>query len=73
MGQDIEERSSAILRKSREAFIKMVNDLSTSDCSGKQKVLRYMERVLDRRVGAAEAAGKGKGQGKGGEGMEEDL
>ncbi len=45
----------------------MVNDLSTGDCSGKVKLVRYMERVIDRRMGAAEAV-KGGGKGKGGAG-----
>ena len=55
------------MRKSREAFVQTINDLSQGDISGKQRVIRYIERVIDRRAGAAEAV---KGAGKGSDQME---
>ncbi len=61
----------AILKKAREMFIKNVTDLTTGDSNGKQKLVRFIERVIDRRVGAAEAVvssqvkGEDKGEGKG--------
>ena len=51
-----------ILKKSREAFVKNVTDLATGDQNGKQKLIRFIERVIDRRAGAEEAV-KGKGEG----------
>ena len=54
--QDIEERSVAILRKARELFVKNVTDLGSGDISGKARLIRFMERTLDRREGAAAAA-----------------
>ena len=56
----------AILKKSREMFIKNVTDLATGDQNGKQKLIRFIERVIDRRAGAAEAV---KGAGKGDQNM----
>ena len=46
----------AILKKSREKFMKDVTELATGDQNGKQKLIRFIERVIDRRAGAAEAS-----------------
>ena len=46
-------------------FVKNVTDLATGDQNGKQKLIRFIERVIDRRAGAAEAAEAVKGAGKG--------
>ena len=45
----------AILKKTRETFVTTVIELGRGDVNGKQRVVRYMERVIDRRAGAAEA------------------
>ena len=52
----------AILKKSREKFVKDVTELATGDQNGKQKLIRFIERIIDRRAGAAEASGKGEGE-----------
>ena len=46
----------AILRKARELFVKNVTDLGSGDISRKARLIRFMERTLDRREGAAAAA-----------------
>ena len=46
----------AILKKSREMFVKNVTVLATGDQTRKQKLTRFIERVIDRRAGAAEAS-----------------
>ena len=46
----------AILRKARNLFTANVNDLGAGDLNGKQRVLRFIERTIDRRQGAQAAA-----------------
>ena len=45
--------------------MKNVTELGSGDISGKARLIRFMERTLDRRAGAADAVkGAGKGKGK---------
>ena len=46
----------AILKKARELFVKNVTELGSGDISGKARLIRFMERTLDRREGAASVA-----------------
>ena len=46
----------AILKKARELFVKNVTELGSGDISGKARLIRFMERTLDRREGAAAAS-----------------